>query len=119
MSWPATTLAGPVLVIATSGDTFTDVVADAVLSSGLASSALLEAVTVLLMEDVVGVLELTCTTIVNVAVAPLAKVPIVAMKLPVPPPDGFVSVKVGPAVCEAETNVVSTGTASVIIAFVA
>jgi len=77
-----------------------------VASVGLATVAVLEIV------EAAGALELTSTTNVNVAVAPGASVAAVAVNVPVPPTAGFDSVKAGPAVCAADTNVVFAGTAS-------
>ena len=69
-------------------------------------------VAVLLIDEPLAAAGLTCTTSVNVALAPAASVLIAAPKLPLPPTAGFVNVKVGPAVCMAETNVVLAGMAS-------
>src|SRR6478672_9908896 len=54
----------------------------------------------------------TCTTRLNVALAPAASVPIVATNVPLPPAGGVVSVNVGPEFWVADTNVVLGGITS-------
>src|SRR5947209_10687824 len=59
-----------------------------------------------------AVLGATWTMIWNVATAPEANVAAVALTVPVPPAAGVDNVNAGPAVCDADTNVVFAGTAS-------
>jgi len=54
----------------------------------------------------------TFTAIEKVALAPLTRVPMVQVVVPVPPPGGVEHENAGPAVCVSETNVVFAGTAS-------
>src|SRR5947207_99216 len=84
---------------------------------GLVVSVGLETVAVLTMLEPLGVLALTCTTTVNVAAAPAAKVASVPVIVPVPPTAGLVTVKVGPLVWLSETNVVLVGMLSVSCTF--
>ena len=67
--------------------------------------------TVAVLEIVVPLVAVlsTCTMSVNVALVPLASVPIDAVKVP---PTGGVNVNRGPEVCIAETNVVLAGITS-------
>src|SRR5437899_383246 len=80
---------------------------------GLVESVGLETVAVFVIFVPLGVLGPTCTTTVNVADAPAAKVEVVPLIVPVPPTAGLVKVKVGPLVWLSDTKVVLAGTLSV------
>src|SRR6266849_4330643 len=111
MLFPAVTGLGvPVMVMPTTADATTGVVT--VAECGLVESVGLETVAVSVMLVPLGVLELTCTTTVNVADAPAARVVSVPVIVPVPPAGGLVNVKAGPLVWLSETKVVLAGTAS-------
>jgi len=86
------------LVMFTSARATTAVASVAVLLALFDSSASLETSAVLVMVVPSGVPALTWTTMVNDAAAPPAKEVFVAVKVPVPPPAGMVSVNVGPEV---------------------
>ena len=58
---------------------------------------------------------MTLTTSVNVALAPAANVPRVAVTVPVPPTGGVVRVNAGPLSWVKDTNVVFAGMTSVIV----
>src|SRR6266849_11106190 len=97
MLFPAVTGLGvPVMVMPTTAEVTTGVVT--VTECGLVESVGLETVAVLVMFVPAGVLELTCTTTVNVADAPAAMVAAVPLIVPVPPAGGLVTLKVGPLV---------------------
>src|SRR5229473_1318557 len=97
MLLPAVTgLGEPVMVIPTTAEVTTGVVT--VAECGLVESVGLETVPVFVMFVPLAVLELTCTTTVNVAEPPAARVAVVPLMVPVPPTGGLVNVKVGPLV---------------------
>src|SRR5436305_1152654 len=104
MSVPDVASAGALLVIARSAAW---TVAVAVLLRRLGSEVV--EVTVAVLEIVVpsGVLGLTWTTMVNVAVAPLARDAVVQLTVPVEPTAGVVQVQ--PAGCVSDWKVVSAG----------
>src|SRR5713226_4949969 len=83
------------------------------LFAGLGSAVVVVTLAVLLIVVPLVVEELMFTTSVNVAVAPAARVALVAVTVPVPPTAGVVSVNAGPEVCIIETNVVFVGVESV------
>src|SRR5438445_235074 len=101
MSVPDVASAGALLVIGWSA-AWTVVVAVAVLLRRLGSEVV--EVTVAVLEIVVpsGVLGLTWTTMVNVAVAPLARDAVVQLTVPVEPTAGVVQVQ--PAGCVSDWN---------------
>src|SRR5437660_1020171 len=115
MLFPAVTGLGvPVIGMATTvADATTDVVTVAVLLLELLSCVLLETTAELVMVEPLGVLELTWTTMVNVAEAPAAKVESVPLIVPVPPAGGLVNVKVTPLFWVSDTKVVLAGMAPV------
>src|SRR5438445_445134 len=116
MSVPDVASAGALLVIARSA-AWTVVVAVAVLLRRLGSEVV--EVTVAVLEIVVpsGVLGLTWTTMVNVAVAPLARDAVVQLTVPVEPTAGVVQVQ--PAGCVSDWKVVSAGRGSFIVTLAA
>ena len=101
------------MVTERSARVMTLVVAVAELFPGYGSKVSLVAVAVLLSVVPFGVLALTLTTSLNVAVAPAANTEIVQLTVPVPPAAGVEQLKAGPLVCANETNVVLAGVASV------
>src|SRR5438094_657719 len=112
MLLPAVTgLGEPVIVIPTTAEVTTGVVT--VAECGLVESDGLETVAVSVMCVPAGVLAVTCTTTVNVADAPAARVGAVPVIVPVRPTGGVVKVNVGPLFWVSETNVVFPGTPSV------
>src|SRR5207248_5717059 len=88
-----------------SGASATVVLAVALLLAGLGSVVVVVAEAILASIPSSG----ADTTIVNVADAPAASVAMVPLKVPVPPGAGVLSVKAGPEVCIAETNVLPVG----------
>src|SRR5262245_22953252 len=86
--------------------------------SGIGGVWSLSTVTVLMMAWLGGAVALTFTTSTKVALAPGASVTAVAVKKPVPPTGGVMSVKVGPVVCMADTTVVLAGMGSLSTTFV-
>ena len=78
----------------------------------LESLVLLATVAVLESGPPGGTAAPTRTTSVKVALAPDDSVSILAVKVPAPPAGGWVSVNVGPDVCDAETKVVPRGRTS-------
>jgi hypothetical protein len=110
--WPGPTeLSAAVLVTPRSADVTTGVVT--VAECGLDESVGLETLAVLTMFEPLAALGLTCTTTVNTAEAPAARVAVVPVIVPAPPTDGLVKEKAGPLVWLSETKVVLLGTASV------
>src|SRR5258707_568478 len=104
MLLPAVTGLGvPVMVMPTTADVTTGVVT--VAECGLVASVGLDTVAALTMFEPPEALGLTCTTTVNVAEPPAAKVAVVPMMLPVPPAGGLVTVKAGREVWPSETKV--------------
>src|SRR3954453_7528244 len=93
----------------------TVVVAIAVLLPGVGSGIELAAVTELLIVVPCIVPALTFTTMIKVAVSPLATLAFEKTTLPVPPTAGCDVDQPVPVITEAETNVVFTGTASVTV----
>src|SRR5436309_2164144 len=116
MSVPDVASAGALLVIARSA-AWTVVVAVAVLLRRLGSEVV--EVTVAVLEIVVpsGVLGLTWTTMVNVAVAPLARDAVVQLTVPVEPTAGVVQVQ--PAGCVSDWKVVCGGRGSLMVTLTA
>src|SRR6266705_2635355 len=109
MSFPAVTgLGEPVMLICTIAEVTTGVVT--VAECGLVESVGLETVAVFVMFVPAAVLELTWTTTVNVAEAPLARVGADPLIVPVPPAGGLLNVKVTPLFWLSETKVVLAGT---------
>src|SRR5256885_2030471 len=84
---------------------------------GLIESLGLDTVAVFVMFEPPAALELTCTTTVNVAEPPAARVASVPLMVPVPPTGGLLKLKVGPLVCVSDTNVVLAGMVSVSCTF--
>src|SRR2546426_2397295 len=116
MSVPDVASVGAVLVIARSAAR-TVVVAMAVLLRRLESKV--AELTVALLVSVLpsSVLVLTCTTMVKVAVAPLANEAVVQFTVPVEPAAGVVQLQ--PAGVGIDWNVVSGGSGSFILTFAA
>src|SRR5882672_10233969 len=111
---PAFTGSGaPLLVTERSARAMTAVVAVAELFPGTGSNVSLFAVAVLLSVVPFGVLGLTLTTSLNVAVAPAPNVEIVQLTVPVSPTAGAEQLNAGPLICANERNVVLAGVASV------
>src|SRR5579872_501104 len=79
----------------------------------LGSDVVAVTLAVLLMVELLASLELAFTTTVKVALAPAAKLPMLPLRVPVPPTGGLAKVKVGPVFCASDTKVVPAGTASV------
>src|SRR5260370_483703 len=98
------------MVMPTTAEVTTGVVT--VAECGLVVSVGLDTVAVFVMFVPPGVLALTCTTTVNVAEAPAARVASVPLMVPVPPTGGLLKVKVGPLSCASGTNGVLAGTLS-------
>src|SRR5260370_148286 len=116
MLLPAVTGLGvPVMVMPTTAEATTGVVT--VAECGLVESVGLDTVAVLTMFEPPAALGLTCTTTVNVAEPPAARVAVVPLIVPVPPTGGLVKVKVGPLVWLSETKVVLAGMLSVSCTF--
>jgi hypothetical protein len=113
MSEPASTAAGPLFVPPTSALTVTFAVVVALSFALFGSLVVVEMLAVLAMLLPVCADGVTCSTKVNVAVAPGASAAIEQAIVPVPPTAGFVQANVGPPVCVAETNVVLPGSVSV------
>src|SRR4051812_2716451 len=88
MLLPALTVAGPVLVVARSAETVGVVLIVAELLVPIGSVVVLEALAVLLIVVPVAVLESTFATMVKVAVAPTARVGVVANTVPLDPTGG-------------------------------
>src|SRR5436305_1244261 len=87
-----------------------------VLSLGFGSAVVEAAVAVLVIVVLLGVEELTLTTMVKTAVSPLATEAFEKTTLPVPPTAGGLGmVQPEPVVTTADTNVVFVGTASVTV----
>ena len=112
---PAFIDAGPTLVIDTSAEVVTVVVAVAELLAAFASVVELVTFAVLVIVVPGATPGLTLTTMVNVAVCPAARVGRVAVTVPVPPAAGAVVVRWPVPVND--TNVVPAGTRSVIDTF--
>ncbi len=107
---PAFTGSGEsVLVTDRSASASTVVVSVSELSAAVWSGLVVVTSTVFVRVEPSSWLALTLTTSVKVAVAPPASVALVAVKVPVPPTGGVVSVNAGPEVCIAETKVVLAG----------
>src|SRR5687768_2003182 len=114
MLFPANTGSGvSVLVTARSAEALTVVVEVPVLLAGLGSVVALAPTALLVIVVPAAVLELTFTTIVNVAVSPGSTVPFENTTFPVPPTGGALMLQPLPVVTIADTNVVFAGTASV------
>jgi len=113
MLLPDENVAGPLFVTARSARVDAVEIAVDELLPGVGSLVALVTVAVLLMLMPFASLEMTLKTMLNVAVAALAKFAIVQLIGPVPPTAGVVHANVGPAVCVTETNVMPTGTLSV------
>src|SRR2546429_5823819 len=103
------------MVMPTTADVATGVVT--VAECGLVESLGLDTVAVLVMFEPPVALALTCTTTVNVAEPPAARVAVVPLMVPVPPTGGLVKVKVGPLVWLSDTKVVLLGILSVSCTF--
>src|SRR5437870_7000443 len=118
VAWPpAVTMAGPVLLTATSAEVATVVTVEEELLAPLASLVALKTLAVLVIVEPLASVVSALTTRVNVALAPAASVAVLPMTVPVPPAGGFVKVNAGPAVCISETKVVPAGTVSVSTTF--
>src|SRR6266851_3441443 len=116
MLLPAGTGLGvPVMVMPTTAEVTTGVVT--VAECGLVLSVGLDTVAVSVMFVPLAVLELTWTTTLKVADAPVARVAVVPLMVPVPPTAGLLKVKVGPLVWLSDTKVVLVGTLSVSCTF--
>ena len=87
---PAVTAAGPVFVMERLATAATVVAVVDALFWGLESAVVLPTDAVLLIVDPSGALELTCSTIRNVSLAPAATVAAVSVMVPVPPDGGVV-----------------------------
>ena len=114
MLFPATTVAGPLLVIETSALVETVVLVVELLLPGLPSEVVDATVAVLLIVVPLGVEIPVWTTSVNVAEAPAAKV---AREQETVAP--VVHVNAGPLFCASETNEVPAGNTSVQLTLVA
>lgn len=107
---PAVTAAVAVLTMERSALEVTVVVAVGLLPNGLGSAVGVETFAVfVIVPEAPG---LMCTVIENVADV-TGNDPIEQVTVPVPPGAGLLHEKVGPVVCDSETNVVFGGTASV------
>src|SRR5258707_9825223 len=103
MLLPAGTGLGvPVMVMPTTAEVTTGVVT--VAECGLVESVGLDTVAVSVMFVPLGVLEMTCTTTVNVAEPPAARVAVLPLMVPVPPAGGVLKGEVGPPVWPSATE---------------
>src|SRR3954465_14139178 len=102
--------AGPVLVTTRSACGVTGVLA--VEASLLGSVSVVVVVPVAVLASPLVTSELTCTTSVNVALDPAARLDRVSVTLPLVPTVGVVDPKAGPLFCASDTKVVPAGSGS-------
>src|ERR1043166_1288813 len=104
------TEAGPVLVTTRSARGVTGVLAVEALLLG--SVSLVVVVPVAVLDSPLVTSELTCTTRVNEALAPAARLDRVSVTLPLLPTVGMLEPNDGPLFCASDTNVVPLGSGS-------
>src|SRR5258708_4200217 len=103
------------MVMPMTADVTTGVVT--VAECGLVESVGLDTVAVLMMFEPAAALGLTCTTTVNVAEPPAARMAVVPLMVPLPPAGGLVEVEGGPRGWASDTEVGLGGMLSVSCTF--
>src|SRR2546423_14472597 len=112
MGCPSTAEVGAETVTARSADVCTVLIIDAALLREFGSGIALAADTVLVTVDPEVAEELKCAMIRKAAELPAVNIAMFPLMVPEPPADGVISIKAGPVVCVAETNVRPEGNRS-------